>query len=431
MTNVTNIDTNKVKLTFSVGAEKFKEALENAFKKNQKHFNIKGFRKGKVPRHIIEKTYGKEIFFEEAFNLLLQDAYIDALDNCDLEIVSKPEIDVESASTEDGVVFTAIVYTKPEVKVSDYKGLSCKKETVSINKDDVEAQLKRELEKHSRIIEIKDRPIKKGDLANIDFEGFIDGVAFDGGKGEKYDLEIGSKTFIDTFEEQLIGKNIGDEVEVNVTFPEDYGKSELAGKPALFKVKINEIHEKQLPELTDEFVQDTTEFENLKDYKKDIKAKLTASKKAEVENKMKEELMLALIEKAEMDIPDAMIELEIDNKINEFRNGIAAQGLTLDAYLNYMGQSLENMREAYRIMSEKQIKGRLALEAVAEAEKIKVSEKEIDAELNRIAEAYKIDREKIDSIFGEKEKQNIIKDLKTQKALDFLVKHSVNTEDAE
>lgn len=428
MSNVKNIDTNKYQLTFSVSAEKFKEGLDYSFNKNQKHFNIRGFRKGKVPRAIIEKTYGPEVFYDDAFNFILQDAYATAAEESKLEIVSRPEITVEKASKEEGVTFNAIVYTKPEVKVSDYKGLPCKKESITVNKEDVEAQLKRELERHSRIINITDRAIKNGDLANIDFEGFIDGVAFEGGKGEQYDLEIGSKTFIDTFEEQLIGKNIGDEVDVNVTFPAEYGKAELAGKPALFKVKINEIHEKQLPELTDEFVQDTTEFENLKDYKKDIKAKLTASKKAEAENKMKEELMLALIEKAEVDLPEAMIELEIDNKINEFRNGIAAQGLSLDQYLNYMGQSLENMREAYRIISEKQVKGRLALEAVAEAEKIKVSEKEIDAELTRIAESYRIDREKIDSIFGEKEKENIIKDLKTQKALDFLVKHSVEAE---
>lgn len=428
MSNVKNIDTNKYQLTFSVSAEKFKEGLDYSFNKNQKHFNIRGFRKGKVPRAIIEKTYGPEVFYDDAFNFILQDAYATAAEESKLEIVSRPEITVEKASKEEGVTFNAIIYTKPEVKVSDYKGLPCKKESITVNKEDVEAQLKRELERHSRIINITDRPIKNGDLANIDFEGFIDGVAFEGGKGEQYDLEIGSKTFIDTFEEQLIGKNIGDEVDVNVTFPAEYGKAELAGKPALFKVKINEIHEKQLPELTDEFVQDTTEFENLKDYKKDIKAKLTASKKIEIENKMKEELMLALIEKAEVDIPEAMIELEIDNKINEFRNGIAAQGLSLDQYLNYMGQSLENMREAYRIISEKQVKGRLALEAVAEAEKIKVSEKEIDAELTRIAESYRIDREKIDSIFGEKEKENIIKDLKTQKALDFLVKHSVEAE---
>lgn len=428
MNNVENIDINKYKLTFSVSAEKFKEGLDYSFNKNQKHFNIKGFRKGKVPRQIIEKTYGVEVFYDDAFNFVLKDAYPKAAKESKLEIVSRPEIDVESASKEEGVVFTAIVYTKPEVKISEYKGLICEKPSTTVNKDDVEAYLNREREKHSRINPVTDRAVKKGDLVNIDFEGFIDGVAFEGGKGEKYDLEIGSKTFIDTFEDQIIGKNIGDEFDVNVTFPENYDKEELASKPATFKVKINEINEKILPELNDEFVQDTTEFETLKDYKKDIKSKLTAMKKEEADKKMKETVLEALIEKVEVDIPEAMIELEIDNKINEFRNGIGAQGLTLDAYLNYMGQSLENMREAYRIICEKQVKGRLALEAVAEAEKVKVSEKDIDAELTRIAEAYRIDKEKIESIFGEEEKENIIKDLKTQKALDFLVKNSVQPE---
>lgn len=428
MNNVENMDINKYKLTFSVSAEKFQEGLDYSFNKNQKHFNIKGFRKGKVPRQIIEKTYGVEVFYDDAFNFVLQDAYAQAAEESKLEIVSRPEIDVVSASKEDGVIFTAIVYTKPEVKVSDYKGLVCEKPNTTVNKDDVEAYLNREREKHSRINPVTDRAVKNGDLVNIDFEGFIDGVAFEGGKGEKYDLEIGSKTFIDTFEDQIIGKNIGDEFDVNVTFPENYGKEELASKPAVFKVKINEINEKILPELNDEFVQDTTEFETLKDYKKDIKAKLTVAKKDEADKKMKEAVLEALIEKVEVNIPTPMIELEIDHKINEFRNGIGAQGLTLESYLNYMGQSLENMREAYRIICEKQVKGRLALEAVAEAEKIKVSEKDIDAELTRIAEAYRIDKEKIESIFGEKEKENIIKDLKTQKALDFLVKNSVQPE---
>ncbi len=428
MNNVENMDINKYKLTFSVSAEKFQEGLDYSFNKNQKHFNIKGFRKGKVPRQIIEKTYGVEVFYDDAFNFVLQDAYALAAEESKLEIVSRPEIDVVSASKEDGVVFTAIVYTKPEVKISDYKGLVCEKPNSTVNKDDVEEYLNREREKHSRINPVTDRAVKDGDLVNINFEGFIDGVAFEGGKGENYDLEIGSKTFIDTFEEQIIGKNIGDEFDVNVTFPENYGKEDLASKPAVFKVKINEINEKILPELNDEFVQDTTEFESLKDYKKEIKSKLTTMKKDEADKKMKETILEALIEKVEVTIPSAMIELEIDQKINEFRNGIGAQGLTLESYLNYMGQSLENMREAYRIICEKQVKGRLALEAVAEEEKIKVSEKDIDAELTRIAEAYHIDREKIESIFGEKEKENIIKDLKTQKALDFLVKNSVQPE---
>ena len=428
MSNVENMDINRYKITFSVSAEKFQEGLDYSFNKNQKHFNIKGFRKGKVPRQIIEKTYGEQVFYDDAFNFVLKDSYPEAAKESELEIVSRPEIDVVSASKNEGVVFTAIVYTKPEVKVSDYKGLICEKPSTSVNKDDVEAFLNREREKHSRINPVTDRAVKKGDLVNIDFEGFIDGTAFEGGKGEKYDLEIGSKTFIDTFEDQIIGKNIGDEFDVSVTFPENYGKKELASKPAVFKVKINEINEKILPELNDEFVQDTTEFETLKDYKKDIKSKLTAAKKEEADKKMKEAIIDALIEKVEVTIPEAMIELEIDQKINEFRNGIGAQGLTLDSYLNYMGQSLENMREAYRIICEKQVKSRLALEAVAEAEKVKVSEKDIDAELTRIAEAYRIDKEKLQSIFGEKERENIIKDLKVQKALDFLVKNSVQPE---
>ena len=428
MNNIENIDINKYKLTFSVSAEKFQEGLNYSFNKNQKHFNIKGFRKGKVPRQIVEKTYGIEVLYDDAFNFVLQDAYSLAAEESKLDIVSRPEIDVVSASKEDGVVFTAIVYTKPEVKISEYKGLVCEKPSTTVNKDDVDAYLNKEREKHSRINPVTDRAVKNGDLVNIDFEGFIDGVAFEGGKGEKYDLEIGSKTFIDTFEEQIIGKNIGDEFDVNVTFPDEYGKEELASKPAVFKVKINEINEKILPELNDEFVQDTTEFESLKEYKKEIKSKLTSMKKDEADKKMKESVLEALIEKVEVNIPKPMIELEIDHKINEFRNGIGAQGLTLDSYLNYMGQSLENMREAYRIICEKQVKGRLALEAVAEAVKIKISEKGIDEELTRIAEAYRIDKEKIESIFGEKEKENIIKDLKTQKALDFLVKNSIQPE---
>lgn len=431
MNNVENMEVNKYKLTFSVSAEKFQEGLDYSFNKNQKHFNIKGFRKGKVPRQIIEKTYGVEVFYDDALNFVLQEAYETAAKESKLEIVSRPEIDVVSASKEEGAIFTAVVYTKPEVKVSDYKGLECEKPSTSVNKDDVEAFLNREREKHSRINKVTDRAVKKGDIANIDFEGFIDGVAFEGGKGAGYDLEIGSKTFIDNFEDQIIGKNIGDEFDVNVTFPAEYGKEELASKPATFKVKVNEINEKILPDLTDEFVQDITEFETLKDYKKDIKSKLTAAKKEEADKKMKEAVLEALIEKMEADIPAAMIELEIDHKINEFKNGIAAQGLTLDAYLNYMGQSVENMREAYRIICEKQVKGRLALEAVAEAEKVKVSEKEIDEELTRISKEYGIPKENIEKIFGEIEKENIIKDLKSQKALDFLVKNSVQAQKSE
>lgn len=424
MSNVENIDINKYKLTFSVGACEFKKGLDEAFLKSQSKFNIKGFRKGKVPRNIIERTYGDKVFFEEAFNYILRDAYPKAAEESKLEIVSRPEIDVETASKEDGVVFTAIVYIKPEIELADYKDISVEKPNTRISKCSIESQMKKSLEKHSTINKITDRAIKSGDFANIDFEGFLDDVAFEGGKGDNFDLEIGSNTFIDTFEEQIIGKNINDEFEILVTFPLEYGKPELAGKPAMFKVKINDISEKVLPALTDEFVQDTTEFESLADYKKDIKQKLTSQKKEDKSKEVREKVLDQLVERVKVTLPEPMIELEIDYKINEFINGIKKQGLTLDQYLEYMGQSIENMREAYKIICEKQIKIKLALEKIVELEKIEITKKELNAELDKIATSYQMDREKLDSIFGEKEKENISKDLKTQKALNFLIENS-------
>lgn len=372
--------------------------------------------------------YGQDVFYNDAINYVLQDAYKIAVDESKLDIVSRPDIDVVSVSKEDGVSFTAIVYTKPELTISEYKGIPCSKHSSTVSADDIKKTITKELEKHSRLISVTDRAVKDGDTVNIDFEGFIDDVAFNGGKGEKYDLVIGSNTFIDSFEKQLVGKNIGDDIDVNVTFPKEYGQKDLASKPALFKVKINEIKETEIPELTDKFVQDSSEFENIEDYKKDIKDKLITARKKEVESKKREEVLENLSEKAIGDIPEAMVELEIDQKIAEFKNQIASQGLSIEDYLSYMGQSIETMREAHRIICQKQIRGRLALEAVAKAENISVSDKEISKELERIAVSYNIDKEKIESIFGEKEKQNIIEDLKVQKALDFVLKNSIATE---
>lgn len=428
MINAENIAVNKYKFNFSVNAERFEEGLNYSYNKNQNKFRIQGFRKGKVPRKLVESMYGVEILFDDAINFVLQDAYLEAAKESGLEIVAKPEIDVVSASVENGVEFVAVVYTKPEVKVSDYVGLTYTAQDTSVNKDDVEAELNREREKHARITPVKDRAVQKGDLANINFEGFIDGVAFDGGKGENYDLEIGSKSFIDNFEDQLIGKNIGEEVEVNVTFPEDYGKEDLSGKKALFKVKINEINAKELPELNDEFVKDTTEFETLTEYKKSVKAKLVEAKKLSAEKNIREEITTALIEKAEMEIPAPMIELEIDNKINQFANSIMAQGLSLQGYLEYMGQTIETMREAYRIVCERQVRSRLALEAVAEAEKIKVTAKDLDNEIKKMATNYRMEKEKLEEFISEGEKEAINKDLRVEKALDFLVKNAKKAE---
>ncbi|MFI3230274.1 MAG: trigger factor [bacterium] len=421
---VEKLGDNKYKLTFSVGAEEFNKGLNASFEKNQKKFNIKGFRKGKVPRAIIEQTYGESVLFDDAFDFVLRDSYPEVLDKSDLDVVSKPEIDVVSASKKDGAVFTAIVYTKPQAKVEDYKGLSYEKVNDEVTDEDIQEQLNKEAEKHSRVESVTDRPVQDGDLANINFEGFMDGVAFEGGKGEDYDLEIGSKTFIDTFEEQIVGKNIGDEFDVNVTFPENYGQEHLANKPAVFKVKVNEINKKTLPEINDEFAKDTSEFDTLEEYKADVKTKLETAKQSELENQTKEQVLEALIDKTTVEIPKPMLELEIDSKINEFRNGISRQGLTIDAYLEYMGQSMENMREAYKMICEKQIKSRLALEAVALAENIQVTDGELQKELESIANSYKLEVEKINEIFGEKEKQNIVNDVKSQKALDFLIENA-------
>lgn len=421
---VEKLEDNKYKLTFSVGAEEFNKGLNASFEKNQRRFNIKGFRKGKVPRAIIEQTYGESVLFDDAFDFVLRDSYPVALEESDLDVVSRPKIDVVSASKKDGVVFTAIVYTKPTAKVEDYKGLSYEKVNTEVTDEDVQEQLNKDAEKHSRVESVTDRAVQDGDLANINFEGFIDGVAFEGGKGEDYDLEIGSKTFIDTFEEQIIGKNIGDEFDVNVTFPENYGQEHLANQPAVFKVKVNEINKKTLPEINDEFAKDTSEFETLEEYKADVKTKLEGSKKTELENQIKEQVLEALIDKTTVEIPGPMLELEIDSKINEFRNGIARQGLTMEAYLEYMGQSMQNMREAYKMICEKQVKSRLGLEAVALAEDIQVTDEELQTELENIATAYKLEVEKINEIFGEKEKQNIVSDIKSQKALDFLIENA-------
>lgn len=425
MSTVENIDVNKVKITFSVDSKRFEEGLKHAYNKNKKNINIQGFRKGKAPRKLIEVQYGKEIFYDDAINFVLPEAYENAIKENNLEVVSKPEINVEEISDEQNVTFSALVYTKPEVKISDYKGLTYTKKEISVSEEEIEKELNTLGEKQARIIKVSDRPIQEKDIAVIDFKGFIDGEAFEGGEGKDYELEIGSHSFIDNFEEQLIGKNIGDDVEVNVTFPENYGQKDLASKPAMFKVEIKDIKFKELPEINDEFIQDTTEFNTVDEYKNDIKAKLLSVKEKDAENAKQEEVLEALTEKAEMEVPQAMIENEIDNKINDFKNNISRQGLSLDMYLQYMGQSMENMREAYRIISEKQVKGRLALEAVALNENFEITEEEIDKEVERIAQAYGMEKDKLSAVLRDEDKSNLIKDLQVQKALDYVIENAV------
>lgn len=429
MSTVENIDVNKMKITFSVDAGKFEEGMNYSYNKNKKRINVQGFRQGKAPRRIIEVQYGKEIFYDDAINYVLPEAYEKAAKESNLDIVSKPDIDVKEISDTDGVTFTAEVYIKPEVKIENYKGVKCKKVEVSVSDEQIQSEIDKAREKNSRMVQVADRAIQEKDLAVIDFKGFIDGIPFEGGEGKDYELQIGSHTFIDNFEEQLIGKNIGDDVEVNVTFPEEYGKKELAGKPAQFKVEIKDIKFKELPELNDDFVQDVSEFNTVDEYKNDISAKLLEVKKKEAENTKQEEVLGKLIDLAEMNVPQAMIEMEIDNKINDFKNNITRQGLSIDMYLQYMGQSMENMREAYRIVSEKQVKGRLVLEAIAEKENFPITEEEVDAEVKRIAQAYGMEEEKLKSVIKDEERKNLENDLKVQKALSLVMDNAVEEEE--
>ena len=424
MSTMEKIEKNKVKLTFSVDAARFEEGMQYSYNKNKGNIAVQGFRKGKAPRKLIEAQYGKAVFYDDAINFVMPEAYETAVKENNLDVVSRPEIDV-TAIDENGVSFTAEVYTKPEVKLGEYKGLKYTKMDEEPTDEEIDADLKKEQEKNARIVTVTDRSVQNGDIATIDFKGFMDGEAFEGGEGKDFDLEIGSHSFIDTFEDQLVGKNVGDDVEVNVTFPENYGQASLAGKPAKFEVEIKDIKVKELPELNDEFVQDTTEFENLNEYKNEIAGKLIVAKKQQAKNKMEEDLVTALVEGCEMDVPQVMIDNDIDMKIEDFSRNIQSQGLSLDVYLQYMGQTVESMREAYRPMSEKQVKARLALEAVANAENFTVEEADLEAEVEKIAKAYGMEKDVLKSALRPEDTENITKDIKVQKAVQFIKDNAV------
>ena len=424
MSTMEKIEKNKVKLTFSVDAARFEEGMQYSYNKNKGNIAVQGFRKGKAPRKLIEAQYGKAVFYDDAINFVMPEAYETAVKENNLDVVSRPEIDV-TAIDENGVSFTAEVYTKPEVKLGEYKGLKYTKMDEEPTDEEIDAELKKEQEKNARIVTVTDRSVQNGDIATIDFKGFMDGEAFEGGEGKDFDLEIGSHSFIDTFEDQLVGKNVGDDVEVNVTFPENYGQASLAGKPAKFEVEIKDIKVKELPELNDEFVQDTTEFENLNEYKNEIAGKLIVAKKQQAKNKMEEDLVTALVEGCEMDVPQVMIANDIDMKIEDFSRNIQSQGLSLDVYLQYMGQTVESMREAYRPMSEKQVKARLALEAVANAENFTVEEADLEAEVEKIAKAYGMEKDVLKSALRPEDTENITKDIKVQKAVQFIKDNAV------
>lgn len=418
MSTVEKVDKNVVSFEFTVSADEFEKGVEKAYRKNVGKINIQGFRKGKAPRKIIERYYGAEIFYEDAVNIVLPDAYDNAVKENNIFPVDQPEIDIKG-EIEKGkdITFTAKVTVKPEFELGEYKGVKAQKVTSRVLKKDIEAELEKKREMNSRMVPVEDRPIEKDDVANIDFEGFCDGVPFDGGKGEGFDLTIGSGQFIPGFEEQLIGKSIGDEVDVNVTFPEEYHAEELKGKPALFKVKINSIKVKELPELDDEFAKDVSEFDTLEDLKKDIKENLSKAGKENAAHKTEENVINAVCDATEIDIPDAMINSQIDKMLRDFDMNMRYQGLNLEQYLKYTGMTVDKMRAQFKDDAAKNVKTSLVLEKICKAEGIDASEDEINKEYESMAESNGMKIEDIKKYVSEDDVKETIKARNTIKFL--------------
>ncbi len=428
---VENLEKSMAKITITVSAEDFEAGMVKSYNKNKKSINVQGFRRGKAPRKMIEKLYGPEIFYEDAANFVIPDAYEEAAKECGLEIVSRPEIDVVEIEKGKDFVFSATVAVKPEVALGDYKGIEVEKKEVKIMAADVNAELERVREQNSRMITVEDRGIKKDDTATIDFEGFVDGEPFQGGKGTDYPLVIGSHSFIDTFEDQLVGKKAGEEVEVNVTFPEEYHEESLKGKPALFKVTIKEIKKKELPKLDDEFASEVSEFETLKEYKASVKKTLTERKKAEVKREKESAVVEKVVENATVELPAPMVDEQVQQMIQEFAGRLSQQGLNIDQYMQMTGMTTDMLMSQMRPEAEKRIKTRLTLEAVVAAEDIKATDKDIEKELENMAQMYQMEVEKVKEMIGDYEKEQIGLDLAVQKAVDFLVKEAAEVEPKE
>ena len=413
---VEKLEKNMAKLTVEVPAEDVEKAIQGAYQKTKKSINIPGFRKGKAPRQLIEKMYGKEVFYNEAVDAMLPKAYSDAVEECGEEIVSYPKINVEQIESGKPFIFTAEVAVKPAVTLGEYKGIQVEKAPVEVTEEEIQAEVDKEREANSRTVTVEDRAVQKGDIATIDFEGFVDGVAFDGGKGENYDLEIGSNTFIPGFEDQLVGAEIGKELDVNVTFPEEYGAKELAGKAAVFKCKVNGIKVKELPDADDEFAQEVSEFDTLDAYKEDIKANLLKKKEEEAQRVKEDAVIGKIIEGAQMEIPEAMVEYQTQQMLDDFGRRMQSQGLSLEQYFQFTGMTEDQYKEQMKPRALQNIQSRLVLEAVAAAEKLEATEEDLDAEYAKMAEQYKLDVEKVKEIFGEYQKEELKKDIVIQKA---------------
>ena len=418
---VENLEKSMAKLTIEVSAEQFEAAMQKAYIKNKGRIQLPGFRKGKAPRAMIEKMYGAGIFYEDAANEIIPEAYEEAAKESGLVITSQPEIDVTQIEKGKSFIFTATVAVKPEVTLGEYKGLEYEAQPVEVTDEEVEEELKKVQNQQARTVTVEDRPVADGDIVTIDYEGFVDGTAFAGGKGTDYDLTIGSHSFIDTFEEQLVGKNAGEETEVNVTFPEQYHEASLAGKPATFKVTVKAIKAKELPELDDEFASEVSDFETLHEYKADLKAKALERKEKEAKTAKQNALVDKAVENASMEIADAMITSQARNMANDFAQRLQMQGMTVDQYLQYTGLTREALVDQMKPQAETRIKNRLVLEAIAKAENIEVSDEEVEAEMQKMADAYKMELDKVKEYLGEAGKDSLKDDLAVQKAVDLIV----------
>lgn len=422
---VEKLEKSMAKLTIEVSAEELEKAIDGAYRKNKNRISVPGFRKGKAPRKLIEKMYGPDVFYEDAANALIPDAYEKALEECTEDIVSSPKIDVSQLEAGKPFIFTAEVALKPEVELGKYKGVEVEKIDAEVTDEEVEAELNRERENNSRTISIEDRPVKDGDMTVIDFEGFVDGEAFEGGKGENHSLTIGSGAFIPGFEEGLIGAQIGVETEVNVTFPEDYQAEELAGKAALFKCTVKEIKEKELPELDDEFASEVSEFDTLAEYREDVKKKLTEKKTQEARNAKEDAVIEAIIGDAKMEIPEPMIETQQRQIVDDFAQRIQSQGLSMEQYMQFTGLTADKLLEQVKPQALKRIQSRLVLEAVAASEKLEAGEEDIEAEIAKMAEGYKMEADKVRELLGENGRKQLAEDICVNKAVDFVVENAV------
>ena len=414
---VEKMEKNMAKLTIEVAAEDLEKAMQNAYQKAKGRISIPGFRKGKAPRKMIEQMYGKGVFLEDAVNALIPEHYSKALAECELEIVSQPTIDITQAEPGKAFIFTAEVATKPEVTLGDYKGVEVPKTEITVTDEDVDAEIKKEQEKNSRTINVEDRGAQLQDVVTIDFEGSVDGVPFDGGQATEYPLTLGSNTFIPGFEDQLVGAKVGDDVDVKVTFPEEYQAKELAGKEAIFKCAVKKIEAKELPELDDDFAKDVSEFDTLAEYKEHIKTNLVERKENEAKRAKEDAAVDKAIENAQMDIPEAMLLTQCRQMLDDFSRRMQSQGLSMDQYFQFTGMTADKMMEDMKPQALKRIQTRLVLEKVAEVENIQPTEEEVNEEISKMAEAYKMEADKLKELLGERELEQMKKDMAVQKAV--------------